>query len=73
MFGFPILDLTRRYTYHGDKHTDQTLKGAICWAAINASGKCIRGRNGSMLVFFASSEQPTVILGKHLRRKPEVA
>ncbi|WP_302180094.1 hypothetical protein [Chryseosolibacter indicus] len=40
----------RRYTYLGDKLTDGALKGAGCYAIERQDGKCIRGRNGTMLV-----------------------
>lgn len=40
------------YTYLGDRHTSLSLKGKICSAVRNEKGKCIRGKNGNMLVEF---------------------
>lgn len=55
------------YTYRGDKHTDAALKGATCTAVRNASGKCVRGKNGNMLVQFANGQRVNV-LGRQLRK-----
>ncbi|QHL87523.1 hypothetical protein GU926_08765 [Nibribacter ruber] len=56
------------YRYLGDKHTDPALKGALCEAVRQENGKCIRGKNGSMLVQFLSSPFPTVVIGRLLRK-----
>lgn len=56
-----------RYTYLGDRMTDPALKGATCTALRRADGKCIRGRNGNMLVLFGSGRTATVI-GRLLRK-----
>ena len=48
------------YKYLGDKNTDLNLKGQTC-AAIRKNGKCVRGKNGNMLVEFDNGEQHVVI------------
>jgi hypothetical protein len=48
------------YKYLGDKNTDLNLKGRTC-TAIRKNGKCIRGKNGNMLVKFNNGEQHVVI------------
>lgn len=48
------------YKYLGDRMTDQKLKGATCEAVRRQDGKCIRGKNGLMLVSF-EGVQVTVI------------
>ncbi|NVO33479.1 hypothetical protein [Hymenobacter lapidiphilus] len=55
------------YTYRGDKHTAEHLKGQPCEAVRNAAGKCIRGRNANMLVRFANGDQH-VVLARQLRK-----
>ncbi|AMM50374.1 hypothetical protein TH61_03125 [Rufibacter sp. DG15C] len=60
------------YRYLGDKHTDPALKGATCEAVRQENGKCIRGKNGSMLVRFLHLPYPTVVIGRLLRKvKPD--
>ncbi len=54
-----------KYIYHGDRLTDPSLKKKICYAV--RKDKCIRGKNGSMLVVFESGETH-VIIGKLLRK-----
>ncbi|MBO0947319.1 hypothetical protein [Fibrella forsythiae] len=56
-----------RYKYLGDRYTDEVLKGATCTAVRDERGKCIRGRNGSMLVRFDSGLVANVI-GRLLRK-----
>lgn len=46
------------YKYLGDKFTAPELKGRICNSVINFRGKCIRGRNGSMLVDYDVGWKP---------------
>jgi len=58
-----------RYVYRGDRHTVAELRGAICQAVRRPDGKCIRGRNGSMLVEFANGACH-IVLGRQLRRVP---
>ncbi len=55
------------YIYLGDRLTDPELKGKPCKAVRRADGKCIRGRNGSMLVEF-SGEWKCVVIGRRLRK-----
>jgi hypothetical protein len=40
------------YKYMGDRLTDELLKGKTCSAVRRKNGKCIRGKNGNMLVSF---------------------
>ena len=58
------------YRYLGDRMTDPALKGAGCVALRRTDGKCIRGRNGSMLVQFAGEATPRVVIGRLLRKIP---
>ncbi len=55
------------YIYHGDRLTDPKYKKQPCQAVRRANGKCMRGRNGSMIVKFESGE--TVIVIARLLRK----
>jgi hypothetical protein len=54
------------YKYLGDRLTDPKYKGAICTAVRRQNGKCIRGKNGAMLVQFESA---TVVVIARLLRK----
>lgn len=54
------------YIYLGDKNTDSGLRGKVCSAVRRADGKCIRGKNGSMLVSFGTRRM--VVVGRLLRR-----
>lgn len=54
------------YKYLGDRLTDPLIKGAQCKAVRRADGKCIRGKNGSMLVEFESGKH--VVIGRLLRK-----
>ena len=47
--------------------TDPALKGATCTAVRRTDGKCVRGRNGSMLLFFKSG-RVAVVIGRLLRK-----
>jgi hypothetical protein len=42
-----------QYRYIGDRFTDPDLKGKLCNAVRRDDGKCIRGKNGNMLVDFS--------------------
>lgn len=55
------------YVYRGDRLTDPALKGATCTAVRRADGRCVRGKNGNMLVEFANGQRVNV-LGRQLRR-----
>ena len=55
------------YTYRGDKFTSPELKGRRCEPVLRADGRCIRGRNGNMLVRFKGGPI-AVVLGRQLRK-----
>lgn len=55
------------YIYLGDRHTDTTLRKQGC-SAVRRNGKCIRGKNGSMLVVFEDGIQ-RVVTARLLRKK----
>lgn len=46
--------------------TDPKYKGSEC-SAVRVNGKCVRGRNGNMLVRFANGELVNV-LARQLRK-----
>lgn len=54
------------YIYLGDKQTAPSLKGKTCAAVRRPDGKCIRGKNGTMLVQF--NGEPHVVIGRLLRK-----
>lgn len=56
------------YIYRGDRQTSPSLKGRACTALRRPDGKCIRGKNGTMLVSF--NGKPTVVIGRLLRKRP---
>lgn len=55
------------YIYLGDRLTDPALRKQSCSAVRRTDGKCIRGRNGSMLVVFENGQQH-VVIGRLLRK-----
>jgi hypothetical protein len=55
------------YIYRGDKLTDPLLKNKPCSAVRRPDGKCIRGRNGSMLVYFENGIKVNII-GRRLKK-----
>jgi hypothetical protein len=57
------------YVYLGDRNTDPLLKGIACRAVRRSDGKCIRGRNGSMLVQLEDGRK-MVLIGRLLRKQP---
>ena len=59
------------YIYLGDRNTDEVLRRKSC-SAVRRNGKCIRGKNGSMLVSFEDGTQ-RVIVGRLLRKKDGIA
>lgn len=61
---FYVYDM--EYKYLGDRLTDFSLKGKECNAVRN-NGKCVRGRNGNMLVKFNSGKM--VVVTARLLRK----
>jgi len=54
------------YIYLGDRFTDPKYKGQACSAVRRPDGKCIRGKNGSMLVAFNGIR--VVVIGRLLRK-----
>ena len=54
------------YIYLGDRLSAPKLKGRKCYA-IRRKGKCIRGKNGNMLVCFPGIGKVNV-LGRRLRK-----
>jgi hypothetical protein len=58
--------MTTTYKYLGDRLTDVSLKGTECTAVRRINGKCIRGKNGTMLVSFNGKH--TIIIGRLLRK-----
>lgn len=54
------------YLYRGDRYTDEKYKMQPCSPVLSNSGKCIRGKNGNMLVSFQSGT--VVVLARQLRR-----
>lgn len=61
-----VEDRRGEYIYLGDRFTDPQLKGKECRAVRRQDGKCIRGKNGSMLVTFEG--RPVVVIARLLRK-----
>jgi hypothetical protein len=57
----------RTYLYLGDRLTDPKYKNKICKAVLRSDGKCIRGKNGNMLVIF--KEKKVIVLARLLRKQ----
>lgn len=55
------------YIYHGDKLTSPLLRKKECRAVRREDGKCIRGKNGSMLVHFPGHGD-CIVIGRLLRK-----
>jgi len=55
------------YIYNGDRMTDPKYKLAECSAVRRPDGKCIRGKNGNMLVKFATGKT-VVVIARQLRK-----
>jgi hypothetical protein len=55
-----------KYKYLGDRLTAPEYKGAECEAVRRPDGKCIRGKNGSMLVSFDGKK--VNVIGRLLRK-----
>lgn len=55
------------YKYLGDRLTRPKLKKQPCKAVRRPDGKCIRGKNGNMLVELETGER-IVVLGRLLRK-----
>lgn len=58
------------YLYLGDRKTNPDLRRKKCMA-VRKNGRCIRGKNGSMLVQFANGQQQ-VVIGRLLRKTTEI-
>lgn len=61
------MNMERTYLYLGDRLTDNRYRGQRCVAVRRADGKCIRGKNGNMLVEFEGGER-VVVIGRLLRK-----
>jgi hypothetical protein len=61
-----IIPPEKKYTYRGDRLTDVKYRGKIAVAVLNLAGKCIRGRNGNMLVSFDGIK--VVVMARQLRK-----
>lgn len=46
------------YVYLGDRNTSAFLRKQFCKAVRKNNGKCVRGKNGSMLVRLKMENQP---------------
>ena len=57
------------YIYLGDRNTMPALRQQPC-SAIRRNGKCIRGKNGAMLVQFENGNR-SVIIGRLLRKQKQ--
>ena len=55
------------YIYRGDRLTDPALKGAACSAVRRTDGRCIRAKNGNMLVVFEGG-RVAIVLARQLRK-----
>jgi hypothetical protein len=56
------------YRYRGDRGSRADVRGALCVAVRRADGRCVRGRNGNLLVRFVSTDTVAVVLGRQLRK-----
>jgi hypothetical protein len=54
------------YKYLGDRMTSEDIRAQQCSAVRRTDGKCIRGKNGAMLVEFNGKK--TVVIGRLLRK-----
>lgn len=55
------------YVYLGDRNTDPFYKGKLC-RAVRVNGKCLRGKNGNMLVIFEGAYLPVSVVARLLRK-----
>jgi hypothetical protein len=55
------------YTYLGDRLTAPEHKGRLCTAVRRPDGKCIRGKNGNMLIRWENGET-CVVIARLLRK-----
>ena len=56
----------KKYVYRGDRLTGESYKGKQCVAVLRADGKCVRGKNGNMLVSFYGKK--VVVIARQLRK-----
>ncbi len=61
-----FVTMTNLYIYKGDRLTDNFYKNRECNAVRRSDGKCIRGKNGNMLVEVEGKR--IVVLGRQLRK-----
>jgi hypothetical protein len=54
------------YIYKGDRMTDKRFRAGNCMAVRRVDGKCIRGKNGNMLVNFNGTK--VVVVARQLRK-----
>ena len=57
----------KEYIYRGDKLTDDHYKFCQCVAVRRPDGKCIRGKNGNMLVSVGGKK--VIVLARQLRKQ----
>ena len=58
---------TQAYEYRGDRWTAPEMRGLRCYA-VRRQGKCVRGRNGNMLVETDDGVR-MVVLARQLRKR----
>lgn len=58
-----------KYIFRGGLDTAYPLKGMACDPVLDRRGKCIRGRNGNMLVVDANGKKH-VVPARQLRKQP---
>ena len=56
-----------KYKYLGDRLTASEYKGKLCEAVRSPDGKCIRGKNGNMLVRFENGCD-VIVMARLLRK-----
>jgi hypothetical protein len=59
----------KKYIYLGDRNTDPSLKKMECIAVLRPDGKCIRGKNGSMMVEVNGTKM--IVTGRLLRKNQD--
>lgn len=57
--------------YRGDRWTAEELRGVFCTLPKRKDGKCIRGRNGNILVQLEDGRR-VVVAGRQLRKIPRL-
>lgn len=64
--------MVAEYIYLGDRLTRPDLRRKPCRAVRRPNGKCVRGKNGNMLVEFDDVGK-CVVLGRLLRKIKKIA